>query len=122
MLFGKDKRLSALFERLGIAGEDGFASANGRRGEMSNFDRDRGACPEPDQVQRIRKWESFIEIVDAPDEAAFGITPGAEVGYVQVSDSEDHRSFTRLGTKLRKKLHPAIERRAEERKRILRHH
>src|SRR6266481_1142557 len=121
VLFRKDKRFSATFERLGIAIKNGFASADGRGREMANFDCDRCARRETNEVLGIRQRESFVEIVYAPDEPAFGITPRAEIGYMQVSNSEHDRSFAGPGAQLRKKLHPAIERRAEERKRILRH-
>ncbi len=65
--------------------------------------------------------EGFVEIVDAPDEAAFGVAPGAEVLDVEIADAEDGWSFRELGTDFRPVLQPAVKRGAEERERILRH-
>src|SRR5215467_9986588 len=53
VLFGKDKRFSAAFEGFGIAIQDSLASADRRRGEMANFDRDGSARGEANKVECI---------------------------------------------------------------------
>ena len=56
----------------------------------------------------------LVEIVAAPNEAAFGVAPSAEILDVQVADGEQARGFVQVGADFRPQLHPAIKRRAEE--------
>ena len=63
----------------------------------------------------------FVEIVDAPDHAAFGVAPGAEILDMQIADREELRRIGELRTGLAIKRHPAIESPAQERERGLAH-
>ena len=67
------------------------------------------------------RGEGFVEVVDSPDEAAFGVAPGAEVLDVEIADAEDGWSLGEFLASFRPVLKPAIEGGAEEGERILRH-
>ena len=49
---------------------------------------DPDAGREPDQIEHIGHHGRFVEIVDAPDETAVGVTPGAEIFQMQIADAE----------------------------------
>ena len=86
-----------------------FANGNVRAGGQAH------------QIDGIRQLVDFVEIVDAPDQAAFDVAPGAEIFDVQIADREHTRGASRIRADLGPELHPAIKRGAKERKHILRH-
>ena len=46
------------------------------------------AGDETDQIERVGHPGCFIEIIDAPDQAAVGVAPGSEIFQMQVADRE----------------------------------
>ena len=76
-------------------------------------DRQERAGGQPHQVVGVRHRVGFVEVVDAPDQPAFGVAPGAEVLHVQIADAEHDRGGGQLGADLRPALDPAVERRPQ---------
>src|SRR5277367_284250 len=74
------------------------------------------AGSQTNQINGERLNGSFVKIVDAPNEPAFDITPGAEVLHVQVADGEDGWSVGGHGADFRPNLDPAIKSGPKERK------
>ena len=97
-MLGEDECLAALGDGVAIALFDGFGGFAARHLEVVAVDRQIRAGGEANEIERVRSRESFVEIVDAPDEAAFGVAPGAEVLDVQIADAENGGSFGELLT------------------------
>ena len=64
-------------------------------------DRQVSAGGEADEIEGVGCRKGFVEIVHAPDQAAFCVAPGAEVFDVQIADAEDDGSFCELLGRLR---------------------
>ena len=86
------------------------------RERCSFLDGQIGAGKEANQVNGVGGGPGFVEIVDAPDEAAFEVAPGAEILDVQITDGEDLGSAGEFGADDRPPLGPAVKGGAEERK------
>jgi hypothetical protein len=56
---------------------------------MPVFDRQPGASCQTHEMDGLGQQGGFIKIVDAPDEAAFGVAPGSEVLDVKLRERED---------------------------------
>ena len=69
----------------------------------------------------IRQFVDFVEIVDAPDQAALDVAPGAEVLDVQISHRQHPRGAIFGGADLGPALHPAIEGGAQKEKYVFGH-
>lgn len=41
---------------------------------------------EPDEIAGVRQHASFVEVIDAPDESALGVTPCTEVLDMEITD------------------------------------
>lgn len=80
-----------------------------------------GAGGEADEVLSEGEGSGFIEVVDAPDQAALGIAPGAEVFHVQITDGENVESARQLRAEFGPELDSAIESSAKEAEGIVRH-
>src|ERR1039457_6084851 len=76
---------------------------------------------QPHQINRVRQRKRLVEIIDAPHQPTLGIAPGTIIFYMQIANGQHCGCAGHLRTKRREKLHPAIERGAQERKCILRH-
>src|ERR1700741_1322962 len=74
------------------------------------------AHSEANQVVCVRKRMSLVEVVDAPDEAAFGIAPGAEGFHVEVANGQHLRRSGQFRANLWPQLRPAIKSGTEKRK------
>jgi hypothetical protein len=61
---------------------------------------------------------SFVEIVDAPDQAALDVAPGAKILDMQVAYGQHARSFGEFGTDLGPYLRPAVVGGPQERKNL----
>jgi hypothetical protein len=73
------ERFAAGFERLGIAFERGGGhDVLVDRQALLAFGDD-GACDRADEIDGIGHCRDLIEVVDAPDEPAFEVTPGSEI-------------------------------------------
>src|SRR6476660_9044989 len=83
---------------------------------MTSFRREVCADGEANQVVRKRHGVGFVEIVDAPDEAAFNVPPGAEVFHMQIADRQHSGSLGKVRTNLWPELSPPVKRGTEERK------
>jgi hypothetical protein len=86
MALFEHERLAARSKRSGIAFEHGR-----RRGAVVNGEEvlslgEHGARDQPHEIDGIGHAGDFIEIVDAPNESALGIPPGAEVLNVEIAD------------------------------------
>lgn len=68
-----------------------------------------GARDQPYKIDGIRHAGDFIEIVDAPDQPAFGIAPGAEIFDMQIADRENARGLGKVWQRVLPQSGPAIE-------------
>ena len=76
---------------------------------MLGFDGQMGADRQADEIVGVGHGMGFVEIVDAPDEAALDVAPGAEILDMQVADGQHVRGLGKIGTDLRPDLRPAIK-------------
>ena len=97
-----------------IAFEHGAADVFAFEGKTSGFDGEVGADGEADQIDGVGHGPGFVEVVDAPDQAAFDVAPGAEIFDVKIADGKDVRSLGQFGTDLGPELRPAVVSGAEE--------
>ena len=67
-----------------------------------------GANGETYQIDGVGHGPGFVEIVDAPDEAAFDVAPGSEIFDVEIAYGEDLRRAGEVGTDFRPELRPAV--------------
>ena len=74
------------------------------------------AYGQADQIVGIGHGVSFVEVVDAPDQASLHVAPGAEIFNVQIADRQHLRSIGEIGTDLRPDLRPAVESGSQKRK------
>ena len=121
MMLAQNERKSFGLEAGLIALENCTADIFALQREFAAIDGKVGADGEADQIDRVRHGPCFVEIVDAPDEAALDVAPGAEVLDVQIADGENFRGLGELGTNLRPKLRPAVVSGAEEREEFFLH-
>ena len=86
LLFEHERLARPDADRLAIAAQDrgaGLAGADRQRRIALGEQR---AGREAHQIDRVRHRLRFVEIVDAPDQPAFGIAPGAEILDMQIAD------------------------------------
>ena len=114
MLFAKNEGAALFLHAFAVALEHGAADVFAFEGKASGLDGEVGADGQADQIDGVGHRPGFVEIIDAPDEAAFDVTPGAEVLDVEIADREDVRSFREVGTDLGPELRPAVVGGAEE--------
>src|SRR5438270_1953925 len=76
---------------------------------------------EPYEIDCERQGECFVEVVDAPNEAPFGIPPSTKVLDVEIPDGKDLRSACQVPSMLVPELHPTVERCSQQWKRTLHH-
>jgi len=121
MFLFQDKGLSALIEARTVSLQNDL-------GNISQADLDfsfRGIKDRTDaqshQIIGIRQRVSFIEIVDAPGQAAKSVPPCAEACYVQIANRQHGRPFVQLRANFRKQLRPPVKCAAEKLNRTFRH-
>src|ERR1039458_5100716 len=61
-----------------------------------------------DQVVGVRQPPGLVEVVDAPDQAAFGIAPRPEILDVQIAHAQHYRRGHQAAADFRPNLRPAI--------------
>jgi hypothetical protein len=83
-----------------VSGGDLRARVPVENAELRGVDRDMRAGGQPNQIYGIRHAADFVEVVDAPDQAAFDVAPCAEIFHVQIADGEQLRSFGALSADL----------------------
>src|SRR5947207_2295381 len=76
---------------------------------------------EADEVEGVGHAGRLIEVVDAPDQSALRIRPGAEVLDMNVADRQYLRRIREFRTDRRHRLGEAPIRRAQERKGVQTH-
>ena len=91
MLFGQNVRNAAHLKALLVACEDRIAGILGGNLQARLANRDMRAGGQAHQIDGIGQLVDFVEIVDAPHQAAFHVAPGAEVFDVQIA----HRQHVR---------------------------
>src|SRR5258708_3075724 len=114
MMFRQDKRFAAGCESVAIALFDGLGCFTACEAEVFSGDRQVGAGSEPHEIQSVRGWPCFVEVVDAPNQAAFLVAPSPEVLDVQVADSEHSGSFCQVAADFGPVLQPSVEGSAEK--------
>lgn len=80
-----------------------------------------GAGGEADEVLSEGEGSGFVEVIDAPDQAAFGVTPGAEIFHMEIAYGKDREGAREIGAEFGPELDPAIEGCAKEAEGIVRH-
>src|SRR5208283_4669308 len=121
MVLGENERPAAPGDGIAIALLDGARGFLAGEGEVLFIDGQIGAGKQANEVHGIGGGPSFIEIVDAPDEAALEVAPGAEIFDVQIADGENLGSAGEFGADDGPQLRPAIEGSAEEGKSVESH-
>ena len=76
---------------------------------------------EADEIERVGHARGLVEIVDAPDEAAFDVAPGAVILDMHVADGEHRRCVLQILADLFDGRSPAEIGAAQEDERILAH-
>ena len=89
VMLGKNERPAAPGQGIAIALLDDARGFLAGEGEVLFLDGQIGAGKEANQIHGIGGGPGFIEIIDAPDEPAFEVAPGAEIFDVQIADGED---------------------------------
>ena len=115
MLFAKNKSATLRLHTFAIAFEHAAADIFALKRKTSGLDGEVGANGQADQVDGVGHGPGFIEVVDAPDEAAFDVAPGTEILDVQIAHSEDMGSIRKIRADLGPELRPAVVGGAEER-------
>src|SRR5450755_842714 len=82
--------------------------------QMACFRRKYGARGKPYKIERVGKHSGFVEIVYAPNQAAFDVPPCPEIFNVKISHSKQVRCLFDIRTNFRPDLYPAIKRRPQE--------
>ena len=75
---------------------------------MAAFGSQMSTHGEADEIVGVGHGMGFVEVVDAPDQAAFNVAPGAEIFHVQVAHRQHARSLGKFGAHLRPDLRPAV--------------
>ena len=75
------------------------------------------AGAEPHEVECIGHLGRLVEVVDAPDQAAFHVTPGAVILQMDIADREHPRRIGKLRAYVENRFGPAPIGRAQERER-----
>src|SRR5260370_13065019 len=103
MVFGEDKRFAAGRQGIAVALFDGLGSFAARQAQMIRRDCQIGACCEPHEIQSVGGWPSFVEVVHAPNQAAFFVPPSPEVLDMQIADGEHGGPLCPIRPKFRPK-------------------
>jgi hypothetical protein len=93
------------FEPARVAIQD--ARANRLERNLIGRRRQRGAGRQPQRIEDVGHFGGFVVVVDAPDDAAFLVGPGAENFQMDVADRQHSRSVGDIGTKAENGLGPA---------------
>src|SRR5579862_2730327 len=114
MLFAQDKWKAPRVETLAIALKNCVADVLLFKRQATRFDCEMSADRQAHEVDGICHGPSFIEVVDAPNQAAFEVAPGAEIFDVQIADCKHMRGFGKVGQDFRPELYPAVISSAEK--------
>src|SRR5947209_2546095 len=74
--------------------------------EMTRVDGQVGARGKTHEIDSVRHQSDFIEVVNAPYQARFGVAPGAEVFHVKVADGKNLGSLFTVGALFMPELAP----------------
>src|SRR5712671_3162081 len=75
---------------------------------MSSLGCEMCAHRQADQILSISQRPGFVEIINAPDQAAFAIAPSAEIFYVKIAHRQYMRRLGQIGADSWPKLCPAV--------------
>ncbi|HEU0016896.1 MAG TPA: hypothetical protein VFQ31_00830 [Methyloceanibacter sp.] len=109
MALFEHERLAAGVERCGIAFEYRCRSGIVVDGKSVLALGEDGARDQPHEIDRIGHAGDFIEIVDTPDQPAFGVPPRAEILDMQIADREHAGGLGKIRHSLLPQRRPAIE-------------
>src|SRR5215470_6233005 len=121
MALGEDERPPAALHALAIPLQDGITGCPRTHCEVVGTDRQMRAHREAYQILGKREGKSFVEIVDAPNQAAFLVAPRSEVFHVEIADGQLDRSSRELGNGRLPSCDPSVKGGAKERKHTGRH-
>lgn len=121
MLFTQDKGAASVLHAVAVPGENGFASFMMLQRQVASFGCKVRADSEPNQIVGVRERIAFVEIVDAPDKPAFGITPGPEILDMQIADCQDTRGLHEVGANFRPELSPTVVRGSKKKEKFSLH-
>lgn len=99
-----------------IALKHGAADIFAFEGQVAGFNREMGANGEPHQIDGVSHRPGFVEVVDAPNQAALDVTPCPEVLNMKIAYRENAWSPRQFGTDLGPELRPAVVGGTKERK------
>src|SRR5882724_529497 len=114
VLFGKDERLPTPLYSGTVARLYSLGSVAAAQAQVLLLDGQIGAGGEAGEVNRVSGGPGLVQVIDAPDEAAFEVAPGAEVLDVEIADGEHGRRSGEVMAEMRPELQPAIKRGAEK--------
>ena len=112
---------TACFERRGVTCNDRLHDVVVPRRRIERLKREGCARREAHQVHGVRHRCRFIEVVEAPDEATFGIAPRAKIFHVDVAHRQHPRRVVKVGAEGRETLGEAKKGRPHERKNAFTH-
>src|SRR5262249_6648097 len=119
--FFEDEWVAASLEGFGITAKHRSCSASGINGEsIFAFGEDRGRH-KPHEVHRVGHMGDLNEIIDAPNQPPFLVTPSANIFHVAVPNCHYSRSLDEITTSLPREWHPPVQCRAEENEERTRH-
>src|SRR5579863_7165748 len=121
MLFAEDEGASLVAHAFAITVEQGAANIFALERKVAGLNGEVGTDRESDEIDGVGRGPGFVKVVDAPDKAAFDVTPGAEILDVKIADGEDARSLGNPRTDLWPELGPAIVGGAKEGKKLRLH-
>src|SRR6202158_3473866 len=100
MTFGQNKGPAVALQLPGISFQYCFTRIGRAKRKMTCRDCQMCAYCKSHQVVRVRQSERFIEIIDAPDQPALLVAPGAKVLNVQIANRQHERSFGKVSAEL----------------------
>ena len=116
VVFAEDESSSFFSHALAVAIENGITNIFFFDGQVSGRGCQVRAHGQANQVVGVGHGVSFVEVVNAPNQAAFNVAPRAEVLHMQVADSQYTRTCGQLRTNLGPHLRPTVIRGTQERK------
>ena len=108
MLLAQNEGTTLFLHAFAITFEQSAADVFAFEGKTSGLDGEMGADGETHQIDGVGHGPGFVEVVDSPDEAAFDVTPGAEVFDMKIADGENVRRLGEIRADLRPELRPAV--------------
>src|SRR5437660_6185249 len=117
MMLRQDKGLAACGQGIAVAPFDGLGGFAARQAQLLTRNCQIRARGQAYKIQGVGSRPGFIEVVHAPNQAAFLVAPRTEVLDVEVADSQNGGGLCEVGADFGPKLNPAVKGSAKKRER-----